>query len=362
MGGCQSTPSADDEANPPSVTPKRESQPYGSSAPTKEEVAPRSGKAPEGPRSGSTGKSKSDKSPGKEKAKDKDSKNKDKPSSKSKSDKKSKSDAESPASTSTALVIRGSDAGAEGYDGSRWKLKQFQFNGSTTFKEMGKKEIVQGQSVQSGIDTFKANPEKYIAMIYQTNMVTDNWPANQCQFVLQHREGTVNYAPKGISPDGQQTILMHEYECLPPFPNNDLPMKYRDKWTDNMTHNGQLIHTQDRKPILPGRGMGVCDEPNLKIIGDVDPSDIHQGGVGNCWLLSGISALAEFDGAIKKLFRKTKNFDQRPLDEANMYTITLWDLATWKEVGKFCLVSSPGSEATMSSHSIIDTFRRLQNR
>ncbi len=78
--------------------------------------------------------------------------------------------------------------------------------------------------------------------------------------------------------------------------------------------------------------MGIGDTPNLKLIGDVDPSDIHQGSVGDCWLLSAISALAEFDGAVKRLFRKTKNLDHRPFDGPNMYTITLWDISTWKEV------------------------------
>jgi hypothetical protein len=42
--------------------------------------------------------------------------------------------------------------------------------------------------------------------------------------------------------------------------------------------------------------------------------------------------LAEFDGAIKKLFRKTKLLEKRPLPGPNMYTITLWDMRTWKEV------------------------------
>ena len=54
--------------------------------------------------------------------------------------------------------------------------------------------------------------------------------------------------------------------------------------------------------------------------------------VGCCWLLSGISALAEFDGAIKKLFRKTPNLHEMPRSGPNVYTVTLWDLETWTEV------------------------------
>ena len=44
--------------------------------------------------------------------------------------------------------------------------------------------------------------------------------------------------------------------------------------------------------------------PGLKIIGDVDPNDVHQ-GVGNCWLLA-ISALAEFDGAVYVIHQHTR--------------------------------------------------------
>ena len=49
-------------------------------------------------------------------------------------------------------------------------------------------------------------------------------------------------------------------------------------------------------------------------------------------MVSAISAIAEFDGAVKRLYRKTTRLDERPLPEANHYTITLWDLPTWTEV------------------------------
>jgi hypothetical protein len=112
-------------------------------------------------------------------------------------------------------------------------------------------------------------------------MVSNRWPAEHCQYTLIHRKGTEGYEPSGITPDGVQTILMYRYERLPPFEGNVLPKKYRDKYTDNMTHQGRKIHSPTVLPIMPGRGMGVGDSPSLKIIGDVDPSDIHQGAVSS---------------------------------------------------------------------------------
>lgn len=217
-------------------------------------------------------------------------------------------------------------------DDSRWVFSEQQFSGSIAFKNMGKRETIDGKSIEEGIELFREKPEKYLAMTYQTNMLTDRWPTDQCQYVLTHRKDTEAFKPVGIGPTGFQTLLMQIYQRLPPFPDNELPVKFRDKYTDHMTHHGRRLHSAKNPPILPGRGMGCGDTPNLKIIGDVDPSDIHQGTVGDCWLLSGISALAEFDGAIKKLFRRTKDLDRRPLDGPNQYTITLWDLTNWKEV------------------------------
>jgi hypothetical protein len=34
-----------------------------------------------------------------------------------------------------------------------------------------------------------------------------------------------------------------------------------------------------------GRGEGIVDLPGLKLFGDIDPADLVQGGVGNCWVI-----------------------------------------------------------------------------
>jgi len=225
-------------------------------------------------------------------------------------------------------------------DPSKWKCRDYKFAGQSQYEEKGKEETVKG-SLPKGLSKFKSNPEKYVALAYQSDIV--DWPVNQQQYMLVHRKGTVGWKPKDVSPKGWMTVHVNEYERMIPFKDDILPKKFRDKYTDAMTFQGKKLHSAKNKPIMPGRGMGYGDSPSLKIIGDVDPSDIFQGSVGDCWLLSGISSVAEFDGAIKRLFRKTKNLNRLPWDgkgegsknaspTGNMYTITLWDLPTWKEV------------------------------
>ena len=214
-------------------------------------------------------------------------------------------------------------------DPKKWVCVEQTFSGSAIYEEIGRQEEVTGKSTQAGIKLFQAHPKKYTAITYQTSML--DWPEAQQKYTLIHRAGTKGYKVQGASPKGWMTILQYEYQRLPPLKDNQLPKPYRDQYTDTVlrTFRRQALPP----PIMPGRGMGLGDTAHLKVIGDVDPSDISQGSVGNCWLLSGISALAEFDGAVKRLFRKTKQLPQMPKDpRGNLYTISLWDLSTWKEV------------------------------
>jgi len=214
----------------------------------------------------------------------------------------------------------------------KFQMKEYKFDGNYTAQEVGKKEQRTGKSIEGGIAKFKAHPNLYTAIFYPTEM--KDWPENEQQYVFIYRDGTVDFRAKKPSKKGKVTLLTFDYQPLKSLNGDELPKKNCDEYTDTVLskYKGKKLHSKKNPPILPGRGMGCCDSPGIKLIGDVDPSSIEQGQIGNCWLLSGIASLAEYDGAIDRLFRKTKNFGKLPKEGPNEYTVTLYDLETWKEV------------------------------
>jgi hypothetical protein len=204
------------------------------------------------------------------------------------------------------------------------------FDGSTVADT--KKEMTVKTTIRRALERFKHDPEKYLAMIFPY----EGDENKQHDITLILRAGTTGFRPTEPRNDngGSFKILTHFYQRLEPFPKHHLPRNWRDQYTDDFTFQGKKLHSRENRAILPGRGMGVGDCANMKFIGDyAEPNDVVRGTeVGNCWLLSAIACVTDYDFAVRRLFRKTPNFPDCPVDLPNQYVVTLWDLKTWKEV------------------------------
>jgi hypothetical protein len=179
--------------------------------------------------------------------------------------------------------------------------------------------------IREGERILAADTDNYMAMHYQTNMTS--WPEDQQQYTLYKRTPKTELMPRL----GNGPFSWVECKCDTLKPAAQVPLN-----EDGFTNQGQILgHYQGyylSEAKRPGRGQGCADVPLLDLVDDPDPNDVAQGRVGDCWLLSAISAVAEFDGAIRTLFSKTpKASTSRDLplsDTSNMYTVTLYDLPT----------------------------------
>jgi hypothetical protein len=108
-----------------------------------------------------------------------------------------------PASTEEEIVPIFIDKSSD--PSSPYKIVEEIFSGGVAYVELNA-EVVKGKSIADGVKEFKANPEKYLAIHYQSNMATEGWPPEVHQFTYIYRDGT-----EGIEVDkvknGKRTIL-----------------------------------------------------------------------------------------------------------------------------------------------------------
>ncbi|CAE7748895.1 DEK1 [Symbiodinium pilosum] len=198
--------------------------------------------------------------------------------------------------------------GYEVHRSQNWQYEEIVGPGSFFFKFQPVIEKVNGP-IQEGREKLKQSPSDFEGLMYQTNMT--EWPKEHQKYDLVKRTGSGYRFKPGTEPNF--TFVQAKYVAI--RPHTEIGDFDRDAYTDKMTFRGQKL----AKACHPGRGQGVCDVPHIKLIGEIHPNDIIQGSVGDCWLLSAISALSElpvlrFQGAIAKIFRKTERKSWSPVD------------------------------------------------
>ncbi|CAE7791797.1 DEK1 [Symbiodinium sp. CCMP2456] len=204
---------------------------------------------------------------------------------------------------------------------TNWQFEEVKGPGSFFYKFAPVIDKVQGP-IEEGRTKLRERPSEFEGLMYQSNMV--DWPKDQQKYdLIKRTESGYRFKP-GTEPNF--TFVQAKYMALKP--HSEIGEFERDAFTDKMHFRGQRLAAA----CHPGRGQGVCDVPHIKLIGEIHPNDIVQGSVGDCWLLSAISALSEFEGAIAKIFRKTNQIDRLPRDAPTKYTVTLYDLKSWSPV------------------------------
>eukprot|EP00928_Gymnodinium_smaydae_P087695 TRINITY_DN71928_c0_g1_i1.p1 TRINITY_DN71928_c0_g1~~TRINITY_DN71928_c0_g1_i1.p1 ORF type:complete len:668 (+),score=149.34 TRINITY_DN71928_c0_g1_i1:41-2044(+) len=108
---------------------------------------------------------------------------------------------------------------------------------------------------------------------------------------------------------------------------------FRDRYCDDKTRFQYGLENGKTQQFTaawrrPGRGQGLCDGRPIKLFGSIEPNDLKQGEVGNCSLIAAIAAVAEYPGAIRRLFGGRTRLSRR-----GEYHVTLWDWGTrdWRD-------------------------------
>ena len=139
------------------------------------------------------------------------------------------------------------------------------------------------QEVETQVEEAEALKEPAAKQIQTTESFANNERKPQTATRLRSR-------PKLVAPAASAAEVSYKrLPALDKFTTNQFTLDQftADQFTDGFTYDGNKCGP----PIKPGRGEGVGDVPNLTFVDEIDPSDMIQGYVGDCWLLSGISSL-----------------------------------------------------------------------
>lgn len=109
------------------------------------------------------------------------------------------------------------------------------------------------------------------------------------------------------------------------LPQVDEAYLYKDNFTDTPEALGSLHRAHGW--ARPGRGEGLGDAlQDLDMVECISPTDLRQGGLGDCWLVSAFAALAEFPDHVLDIIKP------RTLAKDGKYVVSLFDYGQEKVV------------------------------
>uniref|UniRef100_A0A3P9D4C1 Calpain-5 n=1 Tax=Maylandia zebra TaxID=106582 RepID=A0A3P9D4C1_9CICH len=128
----------------------------------------------------------------------------------------------------------------------------------------------------------------------------------------------------------------------PLFPATDQSLFYKRQpppgltWKRNCGHL-KLASSGKKNSLLTGRNLKqnrICKDPRLFVDG-ISTRDLHQGSLGNCWMVAAISCLASEPSLWKKVIPDHLNQEwnpKRPDLYAGIFHFRFWRLGRWMDV------------------------------
>ena len=84
------------------------------------------------------------------------------------------------------------------------------------------------------------------------------------------------------------------------------------------------------EPLEWKRPFDFCAQPPEFIVNGISVNDLDQGGLGNCWFVSALGAVAKILDYINEVVPKDQTFNQE--DYAGIFRFRFWRFGEWLEV------------------------------
>jgi len=83
----------------------------------------------------------------------------------------------------------------------------------------------------------------------------------------------------------------------PPAGRHQLPQR-----SSTDSHDIPQVHWPRARTITRGNIHPTMVKPMVLFEGTIEPADVCQGQVGNCWLIAAVACLSNYPGAIMRVF------------------------------------------------------------